>query len=171
MNRIASTGTHFGRTYLHAIQQSCLYACAFVFGIAVFQARVVSAELESGQAFLVGTPDRLGPLALPTLQSWPRGVAYVFDAEQPDLFVRGRGGIPDGLYVFPWLRTSDQGTPVFGRPKQVESEFEDNGTIFQTPDGQIHGVWTSGKNLVHTRLDKEQLKFVEVNRVEISSLP
>lgn len=130
-----------------------------------------AAQLESGKPIRVGTLKGRGPLALPVLQNWVRGSAFVFDSRQPDLFVKGQAGPATGLYVFPWLETTQEGVPVFGKPTRVKSPFTDRGTIFQTADGIIHGVWLDGRNLVHTTFDRAGLQFTETGRVLLEGLP
>lgn len=48
---------------------------------------------------LVGTEDGVGPLSLPVLDTCPLGVAHVFDAAQPDLFVHADGGPYRGISI------------------------------------------------------------------------
>jgi hypothetical protein len=128
-------------------------------------------ELRSGEPLLVGTKDRRGPLALSTLQSWPKGSAYVFDSAQPDLFVQGRGGSHSGLYLFPWKETLEDGLPLFKKPILIKSPYAASGTIFQTEDKVIHGVWIDKFELVHTTFDRASLAFSEEERLKITGLP
>ena len=63
----------------------------------------------------VGAGDQHGPLATPAIISYPLGTAPVFGKAQPDLFAQtGRHGEDRGVYLYPWVATSEEGVPVFG---------------------------------------------------------
>jgi len=135
-----------------------------------------ASALISGQPIPVGTRDGLGPLA-PAISQNPVGAAFVFGSEQPDLFVNGRGwyqtkkGRFSHYYLFPWVSTTGNGTPVFGAPIRVKTEFTRPGTVFQMDDDVIHGVWLSGSELVHTVYDSGNHSFAEKERMPLPELP
>ena len=115
-----------------------------------------------------------GPLAK-GLQSAPVGRAYVFDHEEPDLFVtanRHSLSPGPGLYLYEWLGRNAEGVPVFAPPRKVKlalintalKEISDTspdmtGSVFQTEDGVIHGWWLEGSSVHRTILDTENLQF------------
>lgn len=119
----------------------------------------------------VGTPDGIGPLALPTIHNHPRGYAYLRDTEGPDLFVQGTGAPGTGLYLFPWAGWSEDGVPIFNPPVRLTGTYTDDGTIFQTPDGVVHGLWLDGTTLIYTVFDADKRAFREVSRVAITGVP
>ena len=111
----------------------------------------ISAQLESGKAIPVGAPDGVGPLATPSIVCRPMGCAYVYNAEQPDIFVAGDHRYTF-LHLYRWIKTSPDGIPIFGEPIDIKVPFScrnvPQGTIFQTEDAVIHGVWLQEKELV-----------------------
>ena len=48
-----------------------------------------------------------------------------------------------------WTRRR-RGAPVFAQPVPVKCPFTDRGTVFQTKDGVVHGLWIVEDELVHT---------------------
>lgn len=121
-------------------------------------------------ALPVAAPGGHGPLALRNLRHVPMGYGHVFGSAQPDLFVSGFGGL-QRLYLFPWRETDPDGTPVFKEAIQVQSPFTERGQIFQTDDGVIHGIWLTGREVVHTTFNADSMAFSEVGRVLVASLP
>lgn len=116
-------------------------------------------------------PDGLGPLSLPYLNNVLAGAAFVYGGGQPDLFVIGRGRT-QGLFLCRWLRTAADGAPVFAPPERIlHAPKEPKGTVLQTPDGEIHGLWLDKKNLIHTRFDREHMAFRPITRISLSALP
>lgn len=107
-----------------------------------------------------------GPLALPNLNHHVLGAARVDADEFADLFVSGHGG-PQQVYLFRRAGTSAEGSPVFAPPQAVQCEFKDRGTIFETQDGQIHGLWLVKDELVQTVFDKKALAFREKARLKL----
>ncbi|MBN2296607.1 MAG: VCBS repeat-containing protein [Pirellulales bacterium] len=126
-------------------------------------------EIVSGTPLKVGTDDGRGPLAMPVIQSFPVGTAYISSSAGADLFVRGRGG-SGGLYLYRWKAMDPSGTPVFSVPVPVSGLFMDSGSIFQTLDRVVHGVWLTKSVLVHTVFDADNLKFTEKERVSLEDL-
>ena len=110
-------------------------------------------KLVSGQPIPVGTPDGRGPLAA-GLSSVPVGAAYVYGSERPDLFVTaGNFSADPGLFLYKWTGTGPNGEPVFGERRKVTEEGGHGvGTIFQTEDGVIHGLWLDGGALRHIKV-------------------
>ncbi len=163
----------------HALSLVCAMAIAFFALSPALQANgddLNALALVSGEPIPAGTEGGLGPLA-PVITQNPVGSAFVFGSEEPDLFVIGRGwyrtkrGRFSHLYLFPWVATATSGAPVFGVPIQVKTEFFGPGTVFQTDDNVIHGVWLSGSVLVHTVYDVEKHSFSETERVSLPKLP
>jgi hypothetical protein len=117
----------------------------------------------------VGTPDGRGPLALVNLNHVVLGWARICGGREPDLFVAGYGG-PQAVYLFRWVATAKSGAPVFAEPREVQCPFKDKGTVFQTPDGEVHGLWIVKEELVHTVFDREALAFRETHRLPLPKL-
>ena len=129
-------------------------------------------KLVSGQPIPVGTPDGRGPLAA-GLSSVPVGAAYVYGSERPDLFVTaGNFSADPGLFLYKWTGTGPNGEPVFGERRKVTVEGGHGvGTIFQTEDGVIHGLWLDGGALRHTVYDRDRHAFVNAVAVRLSGFP
>lgn len=116
-------------------------------------------------------PDGLGPAALPTLRHTVLGYAYVYGSERPDLFVYGSGRL-SGLYLYPWVADDDEGRPIFDRPRRVANAVpHDRGTVFETADGTIHALWVHGRELLHSILDRDNLRFRPYESLRIEGLP
>jgi len=110
-------------------------------------------------------PGGRGPLALVNLTHLVLGQAKVFGGTRPDLFVVGYGG-PQAVHLFKWMDTADTGAPVFAQPMPVKCPFTDSGTVFQTKDGVVHGLWSVKGDLVHTLFDREKMEFREAGRIK-----
>lgn len=115
-------------------------------------------------------PDGVGPLALPYLRNVVLGSAYVSDRTEPDLFVAGAGRTT-GLYLCRWVRNSEEGTPVFDEPVRIRSPYSLKGTVLQTSDGTVHGLWLDNDRIVHTVFDREALTFTVRENVKLPDLP
>lgn len=112
-----------------------------------------------------------GPLATRGLSQGIVGAAFVWGSKRPDLFVSSFGRV-SGLYLYRWLRDNEKGVPVFGNPVRIQTPYEDDGIIFQAPDGQIHGLWiTQDKKITHTLFDRASMAFHPVNTVTVDGLP
>ena len=133
-------------------------------------------SLESGKPISVGSKDGLGPLSTQGVLNIPVGVASVFNSGQSDLFVRtGRFGREKGLYLFPWLKNTKDGTPIFGKSIRISHPFGNSypppGNIFQSSDGIIHGFWLQDNQITHTIYNKEKHNFFEISKIIINDLP
>jgi hypothetical protein len=98
------------------------------------------------------------------------GTAHVFRSTRPDLFVvtRGRAG---GLYLIPFLRSGDDDAPIFGPPRPLRAPFADGkGSIYETANGVIHGLWLAKNTLQRTTFDRATLTFIPAGSVTLSGL-
>lgn len=128
-------------------------------------------QIVSGRPLKVKNGNGTGPLALSALVSYPRGTAFISSTKGADLFVDDGGRAkPSGLYLYRYKWLAANGTPIFYSPVSIDSPFKKNGSIFQTPDKVVHGVWLSESNLVHTVFDFNNLKFTEIERVSLEGL-
>jgi hypothetical protein len=113
-------------------------------------------------------PHGLGPLALPGLSHTVLGTAHVRRSARPDLFVHTRGRAA-GLYLVPYLRTGDDDAPIFAPPQPLRAPFADSrGTIFETADGTIHGLWLEKNTLHRTTFDRTTLTFTRTGTVPLT---
>ena len=110
-----------------------------------------------------------GPMALPYLRNTVLGSAFVFNSQQPDLFVCGNTRSSD-LYLFRWLRNNKHGVPVFGNPIPIKSFFTERGTLFQNDD-VIHGLWLEKDSLYHTIFNRLNLSFEVREKIKLPELP
>ena len=115
-------------------------------------------------------PEGIGPMSLPYLHHIPVGSAYVYDSEQPDLFVVGRNKV-QGLFLFKWLKNDHSGVPIFAEPIRIESSVISSGDIFQTADKKIHALWVQNKQLVHMIFNKKKLAFERQGEFSLDKLP
>jgi len=165
-----------------------ILSITFGFGCAPRIEKSEGAPLKSGERIPIGEGSQPGPLA-PGLQSSPVGRAYVFDHEEPDLFVitnlHSLHPGP-GLYLFEWTGRNNEGAPVFAPPRKVTLSLFDpslkgisdtsprlNGSIFQTDNGIIHGWWLNGSEIYRTLFDKEELQFklTSAGKITMTGLP
>ncbi len=116
-------------------------------------------------------PAGLGPLSLPSLYSEIPGAASVYGGARPDLFVVAAERKSGTLLLYRWLRDSPDGVPVFGEPREISAPIVLNGTIFEMPDGEIHGLWLDGKAIVRADFDRSTFAFRENGRVILSITP
>ena len=84
-------------------------------------------------------PDGIGPLSLPHLRHMVLGSAFVYNGDCPDLFIAGTGKTTE-LYLYKWLRNTENGVPIFDKPHKIASPFKLKGTIFQTDDHNVHAL-------------------------------
>jgi carboxylesterase type B len=129
-----------------------------------------SMELQAYPPLKSAAKNGEGPMALPYLRSQLVGSAYVFGSDQQDLFVIGNTKKSD-LYLFKWLRNSEDGVPVFDVPLSIKGFFTSNGTIFQTKDNKVHALWLAKDSIVHTVFDEKTLSFVVKKEIKIPKLP
>jgi hypothetical protein len=132
--------------------------------------------LESGDLLLSGAPHGRGPLAAQAVISDPVGAAFLFDGEGPDLFVRtGRFGQKKGLFLYRWSARGPKGEPIFQDPLSIAHPFDKpyppSGTILQTGDGVVHGLWLQGATVVHTVFDLQAMAFLERGRIALPAPP
>lgn len=135
-----------------------------------FLALSLGAKAQQPQPLKSAAPNGEGPLALPYLRNEVMGSVSVFGSGQPDLFVAGVGKTRN-LFLFRWLRNNEDGVPVFDAPVRIKSPNDPKGTIFQTKDGVIHGLWLENKAVVHSVFDRKSLSFSVKNEVMLPELP
>jgi hypothetical protein len=115
-------------------------------------------------------PHGLGPISLPGLSHTVLGTASVFRSARPDLFVMTRGRAA-GLYLFPYLRTDADAAPIFSPPRPLRLPFADGkGTVFETADGTILGLWLEKNTLHRTTFDRRTLTFTATDEVKLTGL-
>lgn len=149
---------------------------ALLFLFVTFSSVSAFAALESNAAIPSGTADGRGPLAADAVSEEPVGVACVFGAAEPDLFLAtGQHGRHRGLFLYAWSGRGPHGEPVFSSPQPVAFPFKDTcppcGHILQTDDGVVHGLWLQDKEIVHTVFDRANMRFDERNRIRLEGLP
>jgi hypothetical protein len=146
------------------------FDCLLVLGgltLALAPVRGAGPHLPPGIAPLPSAaPKGRGPLALVNLHHVVLGSAFVSGGKHPDLFVAGYGG-PKAVHLFQWTDTDESGAPVFARPRDVKCPFTGGGTVFQTADGRVHGLWIAKDKLVHTLLDGKSLEFREAGSLAL----
>ena len=92
-------------------------------------------------------PDGIGPLSLPHLRHMVLGSAFVYNGDCPDLFIAGTGKTTE-LYLYKWLRNTENGVPIFDKPHKIASPFKLKGTIFQTDDHNVHALWLKKDSVI-----------------------
>ncbi|MEO8353508.1 MAG: hypothetical protein ABI680_17400, partial [Chthoniobacteraceae bacterium] len=144
---------------------------AVVIGISLMaleRALAIEPHLPPGiEPLTSAAPHGRGPLALVNLNHHALGYAYAFGGKMPDLFVAGYRA-PQAVYLFRWLATAETGAPVFAQPVEVKCALKDQGTVFQTADGIVHGLWINKGELVLTQFDQDALEFRETGRVPLA---
>ncbi|KAK3288597.1 hypothetical protein CYMTET_3933 [Cymbomonas tetramitiformis] len=122
-----------------------------------------------------GYYEPLPPLSI-GLDTNPLGAAYVFNSELPDLFVvNSKFSTEPGLYLYEYVKTGENGSPIFRKRVQVTHPFKGllppPGTITQVGNN-IHGFWHVENNIVaHTNYDRANHGFTERRELHIQGLP
>ena len=129
----------------------------------------LSVRANDTQPLKSAAPDGVGPLSLPSLNNTVVGTASISGGARPDIFVVGRGKTA-ALFLCKWLRDTPAGVPVFAAPVPVQSPGIE-GTVFQTADKSVHGLWLDGKNIIHSLFDANATAFKEVGEVPVEGLP
>ena len=132
--------------------------------------------LVSGEPIPVRTEGGLGVLATPNAyKTFPIGSAKVFGDQRPDVFVRASHGLDCALYLYRWVRDTEQGVPVFAPPVKVKHFFKGrctpDGTIFEDREGAIRGLWIDGAKLVQGELDRATQTFRKTGELGFPKLP
>ncbi|OAM90309.1 VCBS repeat-containing protein [Termitidicoccus mucosus] len=162
----------FRRVCLRVCARTAKWLPLLVFAaLPVLPAPAVAAPRDDTLPLKSAAPRGLGPVAVrDTLTHVVLGTARVYGSAQPDLFVLG-GRKPVTVNLFKWLRTSDDGAPVFAPPVQVEAPFSARAFVFQTPDGVTHALWHSGKEVRRAVFDPRALAFMPANTIALPDLP
>ena len=113
--------------------------------------------------------NRLGPLSTGGVQSIPLGAAFVYGSARPDLFAGGDRWYP-GVYLYRWIN-DENSVPVFSDRRKVTVPRTGNraatGTVFQTAEGKIYGLWLDGMDIIPTTYDRRNSRFNEEGRIRI----
>ena len=130
--------------------------------------------LESGARIPVGGEGR-GPLAAHAVVAHPIGAIKAKAGKGCDIFVStGRFGSDTGLFLYPFKTRTAAGTPVFGArmpvtyplaQKSRDKAYPRTGTIFESADGVVYGVWLDRKNLVCSIFDRAALAFKSTGKI------
>ncbi|MBT3272928.1 MAG: VCBS repeat-containing protein [Spirochaetales bacterium] len=116
--------------------------------------------------------NRLGPLSTGGVQSIPLGAAFVYGSARPDLFAGGDRWYP-GVYLYRWIN-DENSVPVFSDRRKVTVPRTGNraatGTVFQTAEGKIYGLWLDGMDIIPTTYDRRNSRFNEEGRIRIVGL-
>lgn len=114
-------------------------------------------------------PDGIGPLSLPHLRHMVLGSAFVYNGDCPDLFIAGTGKTTE-LYLYKWLRNTENGVPIFDKPHKIASPFKLKGTIFQTDDHNVHALWLKKDSVIHTVFNLKKQSFDRIGGIELPEL-
>lgn len=157
------------------MKQKLIGLCAIA---ASFAATSFAAEpaMVSGEPIKISAGVLRGKLAV-GLSTKTVGVVNV-GGKEPGIFTVATNHSPrPGLYLFEFLQRDPSGAPVFKNPIEIDqpngkSKAPPEGTIFQTKDGLIHGLWVKNKQLVRTRFDAAEKKFVvSGEEIALTGLP
>jgi hypothetical protein len=131
--------------------------------------------LVSGQPIPVGG-DGLGPISR-GIQNRSIGSAVLSNPGHADLFVAGHEfNGPEKLDLLRWVAGGPDGAPVFQqlrtvRPPQGVKQIS-LGSIYQTPDKAVHGVWVMDGSVIRSKLDEAGKQFVaDGSPSELTGLP
>ena len=97
------------------------------------------------------------------------GSAFVYNGDCPDLFIAGTGKTTE-LYLYKWLRNTENGVPIFDKPHKIASPFKLKGTIFQTDDHNVHALWLKKDSVIHTVFNLKKQSFDRIGGIELPEL-
>ncbi|MHC4639245.1 MAG: hypothetical protein ACYTBV_17345, partial [Planctomycetota bacterium] len=116
----------------------------------------ISTQLQTGE------PDGIGPLAAISVHDYPKGRAFVYGGESPDLFLIGGDltNLSAGIYLYKYMERK-QGVPVFGEPVHVQTPPGLGGgcVIFQGKEGDVLGLWKVREDFKLARYNKQKHRF------------
>ena len=114
-------------------------------------------------------PDGIGPLSLPHLRHVILGSAFVYKGKYPDLFITGTGKTTE-LYLYKWLRNTENDVPIFDKPRKITSPYKLKGTIFQTDNQVIHALWLKKDSVIHTVFNIKNQSFDRIGGIALPPL-
>jgi hypothetical protein len=132
----------------------------------------------SGEPIPVATGSLRGRLAV-GLSTTAVGVVNVGGGKEPGIFATANShSVRPGLFLYRYVDRAPTGAPVFGDPVEVtlpagRGKVPPPGAIFQAPDGTIHGFWLKDSEIVRTRFDADQVKFIASSsgNIKVDGLP
>ena len=84
-------------------------------------------------------------------------------------FIAGTGKTTE-LYLYKWLRNTENGVPIFDKPHKIASPFKLKGTIFQTDDHNVHALWLKKDSVIHTVFNLKKQSFDRIGGIELPEL-
>ncbi len=131
-------------------------------------------RLETGEAIPVGTDDKVGVLALPSISCSPLGSVAVSDRRRHDLFVVADRWHP-AIYLYRWVKDDESGTPIFSQPIEITPPFKTAGSspgyVLTDRSGNFVGFWLKSNKMVVASYDESNKRFDTQGEIEIEALP
>ncbi|MHC4475529.1 MAG: FG-GAP repeat domain-containing protein [Planctomycetota bacterium] len=121
-------------------------------------------------ALRTGEPDGIGPLAAISVHDYPKGRAFVYGGESPDLFLVAGDltNLSPGIYLYKYMGRKE-GVPVLDEPVHVQLPpgFSGSCVIFQAEEGDVFGIWKVREDFKPARYNKEEHCFESVFKDQI----
>ncbi len=127
-----------------------------------------SQALESGSAIPNGSFNGVGNFPSPGISAPPLGVAHVYDAKYPDLFLRSDRWYP-GAYLYKWSGFDASGAPVFADRIEITIPVScrNAGTIFLL-NNKIYGLWYEKGKLISAVYEHNKKQFEVLEKIDVS---
>lgn len=133
--------------------------------------------LVSGEAIPIQNGALRGRLAV-GLSTTAIGLVQGSDGEAGLFATANSHSSRPGLFLYRFIDRASTGAPVFGEPVEIalpegRGKVPPPGTIFQTPDGAVHGFWLRGDEVRRTRFDAAERRFVDApgGALKVAGLP
>lgn len=138
-------------------------------------AQTGTAVLESGKPIKNGSSNGMGRLSPPFYNGYLMGFAEINGKGKKDMFLQGTDGHGRGMYLYAFRKLSTEKIPVYASPKKIDVPFTDKGnnrgSIVQSSDSKIYGIWGFGKTLKWAAFNKTALTFSALKAIRINGLP
>lgn len=155
-----------------------LWGICLVVGALAFEANAQT-TLKSGKPLMGGGEKHLAPFTLPFVYNQhPVGYAYLKGQDKPSIFIASKAGLGKarGLYVADYLYSTDEGNPVFSKPRKIKccwgtpKNMPSHGCVFNF-QGEVYSLWRETKSkLFVARYNEESNSLERVGVLESSRL-
>ncbi len=150
----------------HIVVHAIYIAVLFTYTIGYSQ------QLVSGQPIPSGTP--VGNFAPPSLTGAVMGVVQIQNQEKPSLFLYGDQLNP-GMFLYHFKHFTANGQPVFSKPIDVKTPFEDKGSnrgvVIQTSNKDVYGFWRFSRTMKYAKYNAQTNSFENLKTITVQDLP
>jgi hypothetical protein len=129
----------------------------------------------SGEALRTEAGEGDGRFALPGIASKPLGVVVLNGEKAFPAMIDSSDKWYPGLNLYRTVGFSTQGAPIFSLGEPISADFLDvvdpPGSVIQSSDGEIYGIWCLKDMLVLARLNLTNMAFEKMAESKLEGLP